>query len=152
MAIVSFLLPKGITGANRAPHDAEASFARFRSACHEAARRANGRAKNVVKAASASGFHQAQLSFDDETWLVVCNAQFGLVGFARLTDQAKLDFTDLPDLARSFKLQGYKVLGTDVLKQPLDTNNCADLDEDELREIDYWKCKTVGEVVFNWFD
>lgn len=152
MAAVQFKLPRGIAGVNRDPQSSDKSFSRFKLACHEVARRANGRASGFVGASVTPSFHQAELRFDNQECSVVCNAAFGIVAFASVSANAKLDFLDYPELSKSFKLQGYKVLGSDVLSLPLDKHNCADLDEAESREVEYWRCDRVGEVIFNWFD
>ena len=152
MATVPFRLPKGVASASRDPQLSEKSFSRFKSACHEAARRANGRAKGFAPASVTPNFHQAELHLENQVCSVICNAAFGFVAFASVAADAKLNFVDHPDLSKSFKLQGYKVLDSELLSQPLDDDNCDDLDEAESREVEYWRCGSVGEVIFNWFD
>ncbi len=147
-----FQLPAGVVFPTRSDDLSDKTFSRFKLACFEAARRIDGRASRFSQALVSPSFHQAEIRFGDQECSVVCSVALGYLAMAKLSTDARLAFVDQPDLAKSFKLQGYKVLSPDVLALPLTAGNCANLDESEMREIEYWKCNSVGDVLFNWFD
>ena len=152
MPAAEFTLPAGVTGFSAGIKPSEESFSRFKSACYEAARRINGRARGFTAAGVTPNFHQATLTFENEQIIIVCHAAFRFVAFARVSDEAKLQFLDHDDLVRYFKIQGYTVLDSATLSNALSSANMANLDESEADQIKYWRCKTVGEAIFNWFD
>ncbi len=152
MTAKGFLLPVGVVFPKRSDEQSDKTFSRFKLACLEAARRIDGRASGFTQALVTPSFHQAELRFKDDECSVVCSVALGYIAFAKLSSDARLEFVDQDDLARSFKLQGFKVLSRDVLAAPLTDDNCASLSEEDMNEINYWKCSSVGEVLFNWFD
>ena len=152
MSSGDFKLPAGVTvssGQNQGPDD---SFARFKSACIEAGRRAGGWASGFVQAGITPNFHQSTIKYDGKKLLIVCNGTFSFIAFAEAKDSATLEFLDDADFAKSFKLQGYRVLESALLSRNLDKHNCTELDETELDQLKYWRSKVVGEVIFNWYD
>jgi len=47
----------------------------------------------------------------------------------------------------------YRVLNTDELNIPLSIESISNtLDKVEIEQIDYWRPKTIGEVIFNYWD
>lgn len=152
MKTSEFILPKGVSGVVVETRQVGESFSRFKSACYEAARRIEGRARGFVSAGITPNFHQATITVKEEQMLVVCNADFGFLAIARVSDDATLRFLDDELLAKYFKLQGYTVLDNTVLLNELNQENCSNLTAEEKEQLDYWRCKTVGEVIFNWFD
>jgi hypothetical protein len=47
---------------------------------------------------------------------------------------------------------GYTVTNVVELGRPLTEDDGAALGPGDLAQLRYWKPRTVGEVVFNWFD
>ncbi|MFK8031995.1 MAG: hypothetical protein AB8G18_17325 [Gammaproteobacteria bacterium] len=152
MSSNEFKLPKGVSGFSNKDQNHDVSFARFKSACVEAGRRAGGWASKYVQAGVTPNFHQATIKYDGKSLHVVCNPEFGFIAFAEATNSASLEFFDDADFTKSFKLQGYKVIQSAVLSEKLDDNNCSELHETELEQVKYWRSKVVGDVIFNWYD
>ncbi|MBU8880905.1 hypothetical protein BGM26_18300 [Bacillus sp. FJAT-29790] len=85
--------------------------------------------------------------------------------FMAFTSTCELDvhyhsFIDEPELSRIVD-QYYKVLSPNQLNEPLRYNqeskkitikNENILHQDELEQLIYWQSKTVGKVVFNYWD
>ena len=45
-----------------------------------------------------------------------------------------------------------RLLTKEILEGRLDRSELTQLSKAELEQIKYWKCNTVGEIVFNGFD
>jgi len=153
------ILPCGVTGFRRA-HNVplpSTNFASFKAACFEIARRLGGL---VVLAESCEGrvtpnFHRTRVSFGGRVVDVLCNAHYPLVGFAEPLEDGSLTlmYLDVSDLEGPFVETGsWRVLKLSELQARILPETLSQLSEMELAQVKSWKAKTIGEVVFNFWD
>jgi hypothetical protein len=83
------------------------------------------------------------------------------MAFASKIDPFSIIFIEGPQLTNAFKILSYQVLSVHDLSTPLfvkkiknkiflENNN--DLNDIELKQIHYWQPKTIGDVLFNFWD
>ena len=127
----------------------------FKTACYEAARRLSGRVRATRAAGPAANFHTVDLALAGQQLTVLCNAHFSLIGFAEPISpgQQVFDFVDVPPLAEALKSQGrFEVLTATELDSPVTQESLSLLSPAELQQVQYWKPRTIGQVVFNCWD
>jgi hypothetical protein len=150
-------LPRGVTGFGRveagaAPPD----FAAFKPACHDAARRLRG---TVLRTDSRDGrptpnFHRVALSLPGGPAEVICNARYPLAAAIRPLEAGSTEstFLDVPGLAEALAEHGFEVVPVADLNAPVRDEHLAGLASAERQQARYWEPRTVGEVVFNFWD
>lgn len=83
------------------------------------------------------------------------NNYFPLIAFTEPFEERQLPlrFVGIPELASGFAESGvYQVLMTTELQLRASEESIANLSTPELKEIKFWKPKTVGEIIFNFWD
>ncbi len=81
---------------------------------------------------------------------VLLNGTHSYVAFARSLDQP-LTFVDHADLHAALSSHGtYRVLTRRELDRPLAKSMTKKLAEAEIEQLEYWKPKTLGQLIFNW--
>ncbi|GGR51201.1 hypothetical protein GCM10010168_82470 [Actinoplanes ianthinogenes] len=119
---------------------------RFRGACHEAARVADGAVERVTERRHPRSFHEAVLVAGAQRYVVRCHGVHPLIAFD--PDQA----IDPPGWGEVFIGFGFEVLGREVLGLPLDRVDTSRLGPAEWEQIRYWQAQTVGETLFHTWD
>ncbi|WP_289136371.1 hypothetical protein [uncultured Brevibacillus sp.] len=108
--------------------------------------------KNVISfdiEISNKNFYVARL---DSDLYALLNAYYPLLAFANAVAPFTITFVDNTGSAEAFS-NYYRVLNTDELNIPLSMNSISNtLDKVEIEQIDYWRPKTIGEVIFNYWD
>lgn len=149
------ILPCGVTGFRRAQAVPLPStdFAAFKAVCYEASRQVGGL---VLLAESCDGkvtpnFHRARVSFRGKVVDVLCNAHYPLVAFAEPLDggSVTLTFLDVPELEGPLV---WRILKPVELHEPILAEALSLLSEAERAQVKSWKAKTIGDVVFNFWD
>jgi hypothetical protein len=151
------ILPPGITGfvaAGEFTAEQEHSFADFKGAVFHAARVMQGTVLRLDPAATTSNFHSALLRFRDDEVVVLCNSCSPVIAFAEApVVMSAVRFRDHPTLKHAIESVGaYTVASALDLGRPLSPDDLARVGPADLEQIRHWKPRTVGEVVFNWFD
>ncbi|NGY89580.1 hypothetical protein F3K44_02630 [Bacillus megaterium] len=91
---------------------------------------------------------------------MLLNAYYPFLALASTVEFQHINFIDDPALSKDF-MPLYKVLSKEELSEPsnirkskgkLSLENKNKLNSSELEQIFYWKPKTVGEVIFNFWD
>ena len=153
------LLPKGTTGFWDASDDLgrppDVDVKLFLGACYATARSSGMR----VSAADgdlppARSFHVATLVSPDETLHVLCNACFPFVAFATgSSTMEQLAFVDASVLASAFRQAGsFQVLAQELLNAAPTEEDLSELSAAEHDQIQYWKPKRLGDIIFNTWD
>ena len=63
-----------------------------------------------------------------------------------------LQFVELPDHIRRIFSRVFNYLSTDILNSPLQSYHLQNLNKVEVEQINYWKSRIIGEVIFNGYD
>ncbi len=57
-----------------------------------------------------------------------------------------------PSWAGVFEAGGLRVLGPVILDRPIADIDLGGLSSAEMRQVAYWRPRTLGELLFNWWD
>jgi hypothetical protein len=106
-----------------------------------------------------TNFYHASISILDTVMHILLNAQYPIMTFASLIEPFNIIFIDSLELLNQFGIY-YVVVSSDEMNDVLQymeskdgfvIGNDNDLNKAELKQIRYWKPKTVGEIVFNFW-
>jgi hypothetical protein len=150
-------LPRGITGfrAHQDPPLPQSDFSRFKSDCYEIARSVGPLVSDVALPQATTNYGYAILAFDDQRIAVLLNAHYPFIAFAQRFDpgQQPFAFVNHAALAPAFMALGvYTVLFLEELEVPVSAEACQDLSPAEQRQVDYWRPRCLGQVIFNSWD
>lgn len=133
----------------------EIAFDDFKRAIFSAFNRDGWRVGSLLPRSGTPNFHTAEIVSTNESTLVVCNGTYPIYAFADTSglDNCLLTFRDYPNLAERLKaFPNLMVASVSDLSRLITDADIANLDKCEAEQIKYWKPKTIGEIVFNWFD
>ena len=85
---------------------------------------------------------------------ILLNAAAGLVAASAdhgVPENGPLDFCEVPELD-SYQQVGLTVLHADVLRCLLRPEQVQNLSESQRADVEYHRPKTIGDLLFNWFD
>lgn len=150
------ILCSGITGFQPAPSVKEN---KFKQICFNSF---GSKVIDFVGKETSQSFYECVVNNRDKRIHILLNCQYPFMAFTstRQLFTDSLPFINEPEIAKPFK-QYYKILLPGQLTEPFNytqkgnkiiVKNHHDLHEEELKQIVYWKPKTVGDVVFNYWD
>lgn len=151
------LLCSGITGFQPTPSVGEIEF---KTICYYLF--GSNELDFVEDGTAAKNFYECVIKMKDKRVHVLLNNHYPFIAFtaARKSDEHSLPFIDDPELSKVFNPY-YKVLRLDQLNESVKfykkgkniiVKNENTLHEGELEQFVYWQPKTVGDVVFNYWD
>jgi hypothetical protein len=152
------MLRKGITGFSEVGEvrpEPGFSFGDFKAAVYSAARAVGGRVAETRPAGITPNFHQALVELTKERLSVLCNSVFPVIAFCEPIPEGecKTTFRDCPELAAALaKLGSWEIASAADLAAPLSPKELSQLAPYEQKEVKYWRCRSIGRVIFNWFD
>lgn len=89
----------------------------------------------------------------NDTMGILINGQYPCYcGVTGDSSWMNLKFIELPLAVRNCMDKKFKYLTPTELYLTVDRNDLKELSESELRQINYWKSKTLGEIIFNGYD
>ncbi|WP_067568222.1 hypothetical protein [Nocardia acidivorans] len=132
----------------------------FRQACHAVARSAGG---SVIEFRLATGvtpnFHQGVITYGDRHVAVVLSRDTAMLAVSEprtptspdeVHESGPLTFVDAPELVAALaEHSGFSVLTAADLDGPFDAGAWPEIDR---ADINYWKPRTLGEALFNYWD
>ena len=121
----------------------------FQKIVHEVARRAGGRVIQITEPEITPNFIAAQINLGNRSCHVLCSHD-GEWAFSEAIEPAlaPLRFTDCPALAHEMEsLFGVTPHPRDALQAPF--TSWPGLSDHDIR---YWKPRTLGDALFNWWD
>lgn len=143
------LLTQGITGfgdrKSSPPEPIEPAY--FKKACY-LFEHTGLKAADICCHVNTS-FYYAKIRGGGDTFYILMNKYCPRFAFAKSIDCGEMNFIDLPDdpLTRF----GYSVIPADILNAPFDHTD-HELSDTELDMVNYYCARTVGEIIFNWWD
>ncbi len=67
--------------------------------------------------------------------------------------ETAINFVDAPALAEEFRgFDCYDILSASELMQRVTKETLSELSDAEMNQVKYWKPKTIGEFIFNFWD
>lgn len=121
----------------------------FKQIVFEATRQTSGRVAGIIEPGVTPNFVAARIETGTGSCYLLCS-HAGDWAFARAIEPAlaPLEFIDYPDLAEALaSLFGIKPLARAELDAPF--TNRPGLSASDIR---YWRPRTLGDALFNWWD
>jgi hypothetical protein len=157
--VVKVLLLNGISGfvINALP---EVYTSQFKKLCHSFANLTHGKFVSFELPHVSQNFYKAVLEFNEGMIFILLNSSYPIVAFASSVEYFNILFIDHPhsNFIKTFS-DVFTVATVNELLERLEMDdrtqtvlNDNNLNKSELSRIFYWKPKTVGEVVFNFWD
>jgi hypothetical protein len=157
--VENVLLLDGISGflINDLP---EVDSSQFKNLCYSLANITHGKLVSFEIPNVSQNFYKAELKLDDESIFILLNSTYPIVAFAFSVEYFNIKFIDHPhsNLIETFNNEftiatAYELVEHIVVDERTQTVlNKNHLNKSELSQIFYWKPKTVGDVVFNFWD
>ena len=127
-----------------------AGVAEFSGLVHEAARRAGGTVTRWCEPDVTPNFYAAYVEYRDHRPAVaVLYSHAGDVALATDHEQQPVQFADDAALTSVLAESNLHVRGSAELKRPFRAEDWPLLD---VRDVRYWRPRTIGEALFNWWD
>lgn len=86
---------------------------------------------------------------------MLCNSVFPVIAFCEPIPEGECQtvFRDCPELAAAIaKLGSWEIASATELDAPVSREELALLAPYEQKAVKYWRCRSIGRVIFNWFD
>ncbi|MFF2483793.1 hypothetical protein [Paenibacillus sp. NPDC058071] len=156
---MEMLLLDGVSGflINDLP---EVDSLQFKKLCYSLASFSNGRLLSFENPHISQNFYRAELGLNEGTLFILLNCSYPLIGFASSVEYVNIKFIDhsLSSVVEAFG-NGFRVASVSELNEILVLDertftvvNKNSLNKSELNQIFCWKPKTVGDVIFNFWD
>jgi hypothetical protein len=157
--VIEVLLQDGVSGfhINDLP---KVDSSQFKKLCYAFASYQGGKLASFEKPHEPQNFFKAELKWNEESVFILLNSTYPIVAFASSVDYFNIQFIDQPPLigleafSPSFTIATANELNETlkVDEKALTVLNLNNLNPIEIGQIFYWKPKTVGDVVFNFWD
>ena len=147
-------LPPGATGFHPRPGD-RADLRAFTAVCHHAARAIDATVTGVTPAGVTPNFHQVDIAHDERHVAILRHATLPIIAFARPGNNGDVTvtFVDHPALAAAIgELTDALILTVEQLQTSLAQADLSALGREEHDQIRHWQPRTVGELMFNFWD
>lgn len=166
MMILKNMLRKGITGFyddNLKIDHKHINYDLFKKQCYELARKLRGEILFIddVEFYVQRSFYIARIGEirtlnEIESFDILINMYYPIIGFSKIreTEKLNIDFIDIPNV-NEFLYDDYLALSKSQLEDEFEYNNKELNDvlyEYEIKQINYWKPRTLGDVIFNYWD
>lgn len=142
------MLPRGITGFGDAQAPVIQDVKRFAALADAAARELGGAVCYIDADTLGRSFYSARIEPRRGGLFILMNAYYPYAAFAESVEYGEIAFADAPG---GVECPDVRVLTLDELMQPWNGES-LELGDAEMKQIRYWKPRTVGEVVFNFWD
>ena len=147
------LLPRGITGFWSVREEAPPEILEelcFRQLCYAAARELRGRVLQIDTDLTVRNFYWAHLQLPEARLYLLENVCYPYLAWAEALERGRIAFADPPV---RFRPADWSVRLLTAAQLAQDWRGlCRDLSPAELRQIQTEQPRTVGEIVFNFWD
>jgi len=108
---------------------------------------------NLVEPQVNTNFYRQRIKNlqNGEAYELLINAVYPFVALAKSVEYFAIPFIDFPTDLKS-KLSGITILEKSLLEKKISETDLELLAEVEKKQLDYWKPKTISEIIFNFFD
>lgn len=152
------ILLNGVSGFNGPDPKTDGEY--FKKICYTVIQSLDGNVMSFCEPEVARHYYIVKVEVSEQKLYILLNLIYPFVAFASTVDPANIRFIDHEKLTDKFKPY-YRVLSQNELNEPLvirDSNggiiveNKNELNDAELGLIKYFNSKTVGDIVFNYWD
>jgi hypothetical protein len=147
-------LHKGITGFHNSKDNKPPKIdgKQFKRVCAATVIRSGGKLLEFREPQYPLNFYEAEVKVFNKQFSILLNEHYPYIAFASVVEFGKIKFINAPELISQLS-PFYKVLSVKELNEPLNIkSDSINLNSAELEQISYWKPKTIGEVIFNFWD
>ncbi len=142
------MLERGITGFDPSVKGVDPKS--FSEACYAVARTCSGRVSELDSDVVTKNFFVARIDGPTQGVFVLCNSSFPIVAFAEQIDPRPFVLVDAP--AEEFTIRNFSILHARKAKRPVEARDLERLSHHELKQVEYWRPKTLADLVFNTWD
>tara|TARA_B110000196_G_C21115170_1_gene650085 strand:- start:695 stop:1156 length:462 start_codon:yes stop_codon:yes gene_type:complete len=131
-------------------------FNSFKNLAYELAREIGVPILKLESSGAAHNYFFAALSTQENN-AILCNAQYPFVtyvaGFEGDAFGFKAYYVEHPLVISIVEKSNYfNYVGNDILESKLESDMLTNLAESEIQQAKEWGCKSVGELIFNYWD
>lgn len=148
--LISSILKNGISGFNSSYEIMIQDEKQFQAFCYAFAMEVDGIVVSFDTNLTGKNFYSCHIIINEEDFHVLINSIYPMIAFARKVDYFDIEFIHNEKYKQFFQ-NSYRVLNISELNEKL-IDKKHQLNKDELEQINYYKSKTVGEVIFNHWD
>ncbi|MEZ0066218.1 hypothetical protein ABIA32_002228 [Streptacidiphilus sp. MAP12-20] len=126
----------------------------LRGLCFDAARVEHARVGPWREAGTCT-FHSVSIASQLASCVALFHAHLPLVAFAVTPPspgQPIVGFADPPSWAGTFEAGGLRLLGPLTLDRSIADVDLGGLSCAELDQVSYWRPRSLGDLLFNWWD
>ena len=156
------ILPNGVTGFYSAKHNKPPTIdeKQFKQNCFSLISSIDGEILEFKGPQVDTNFFDVKAKISNKHMHMLLDVHYPFMTFANEVEYGKIAFINEPELDKLFG-SIYNVLGTKELNEPAILKlgskqtilqNENDFNKDELKQVAYWKPKTIGEIIFNYWD
>jgi len=155
---LEMILLNGVSGFNGPDQVTDGDY--FKKICYSLIHRLNGNVLFFSEPKVARHYYEVKVNVLEENLSILLNNVYPFIAFASSVDYGYIKFVDNELLLNGYSPY-YRVLRSNELNEPLvikenkgriTVENKNELNDAELNNIKYWKSKTVGDIVFNYWD
>lgn len=121
--------------------------------CFDFVSRKGGKVISVSPPLYPANFYCAQVEISRELIYILLNEHYPYLTFVSSVEFEDIKFIDVPALHALFDAF-YQVTGTVELNASVDQSLLMkmELNSAEVEQIAYWKPRTIGQIIFNYWD
>jgi len=144
-------LPNGITGFHDSNHTkpSQMDFKQFKQLCFTVMLIEGGKVIEFNEPEYPRNFFETEIEIFNSKLHILLNEHHPYMAFASSVDFTDIIYLDEPRLSNEFS-KYYKVLSVEELNSPISKE--SDFSNSEIKQLDYWKPKKVGDMIFNFWD
>ncbi|AIQ19145.1 hypothetical protein H70357_22350 [Paenibacillus sp. FSL H7-0357] len=157
------ILPEGITGFGKSLATTKITDKEFKFFCHQFSEELGLDIVNVVEIFYTSNYYIGELAKASGKVYIIMNKQYPFVAFASEYRNGNIEFIDNTYYINTFsrcreqfesndRCDIYRILGLEDLEMRVNEEMIQNLNQDELKQIKYWKPQVLKEIVFNNWD
>ena len=128
----------------------------FKQLVHAAAEGLGWAVASVTAAGTTPNFHVAHIEPPKRQVFILGHSNFPIVAFAEQVAEIdqRLRFVDEPELASEISrlFPDVAIASSVELNRSITEHDLSQLGPADRRQIMYWKPRTIGQLVFNWWD
>ncbi|WP_214836426.1 hypothetical protein [Exiguobacterium sp. s36] len=148
---MTLILPTCITGFSYGDCPTpEFDDRKFKTVCFDYARQKGGTCSIILGDSVTPNYDQATITIQGRSIYVLLSRVFPIIGISKL-EPFQYAFIDVPELTDLFS-DTYQIPTAAELNEQFDVTLQPLLTEAERNQIEYWEPKTIGNVIFHYWD
>ncbi|MBB4825588.1 hypothetical protein HNO89_002824 [Sporosarcina luteola] len=143
-------LPMNITGLSDEEIENRMDGTLFQKLGYEIARKMKGEVVGYIQPSYPLNFYRFDIKIDEKRVSILLHEYFPYVAITSYKNELQIHFYDYEEVMAELKPY-YTVLKAAFLNEPFNPKD-HDLSEIEFKNVNYWRPKINGEVIFNCWD